>query len=66
MTQRGSEYGAEYQMGLLIAAQYVLKISQAYKAQNFKLIPQYISVISALDSETHRKVKAWWAAAKKS
>lgn len=65
MTQRSSEYGVEYQMGLQMAAHYVLKISQAYKTQNFKLIPQYISVIAALDSETHRKIKVWWAAIKK-
>jgi hypothetical protein len=66
MTQRSSEYGAEYQMGLQMAAQYVLRISMMYRSGDLSRIPQYISVISALDSETHRKVKAWWAAAKKS
>lgn len=65
MTQRGSEYGVEYQMGLQMAAQYVLKISAAYKSGDFKQIPKYISIISALDSETHRKIRAWWAAIKK-
>lgn len=66
MTNRDSQYGVEYQMGLMMAHEYVLRIGQAYKKQQFEKIPVYISVISSLDSETHRKVKTWWNNHKKS
>lgn len=60
MTSKNSEYGVEYQTGLILASKYVLKIGEAYRSKRYKDIPRYISVISALNSETHRKVRAWW------
>lgn len=65
MTNKNSEYGVEYQIGLVLASKYVLKIGEAYKAKRYEDIPLYISVISALNSETHRKVRVWWANVKK-
>jgi hypothetical protein len=61
MTSKNSEYGVEYQTGLILASKYVLKIGEAYKTKHYEDIPRYISVIAALNSETHRKVRAWWA-----